>query len=534
MTYYSAKTSNKLKKNFLLVNNTQARKFLLKHGFASSSFHLPEYYKPAGFDLIKLNKINWSSMSTSKKDPPKITKTLDILTPKSYLSWRSFNFSNPYIFVHIVKTMTEKANWELIRKILTQNTLVNSYSLPVLSLAKNKTIGSTSITNWLQMAEKDLIKDCSDFSCLTVTDIKNFYPTIYTHSIAWAIHGKKQMKSGSNRNNYSLLGNKLDKLFQNSRDGQTNGIPVGSLVSDIVAEIILTDIDKKLSEKLIKDELQKKVLIFRYRDDYKVLSQNPEQGKAVLHHLTKILNQEYDLYLNSDKTNLYTDILEGSFRPWMLEIKKSNFLRKIYYSDLEDCKTTNDLKDCLIETYRIQKAFPSGRASVSILSKLVEALHKDNNKIEINHEDIPELISILRKLTLLKEEVTPTTYILFDILLNKIKTKAEKKTILNTIKKVVSGKNDQAYQLIWFYRLCLHHCPDMCAPLLSNNDIPLLRVLGSYYSNDFEIFETIQNINASEKAELNNFVLIDRSKLTNSKNLSMNPKYINPFKAFMY
>ena len=199
------------------------------------------------------------------------------------------------------------------------------------------------------MAEHDLIKDCPEYSHLIITDIKNFYPTIYTHSIAWSIHTKQIMKTPSFRNDYTLLGNRLDKLFQNSRDGQTNGIPVGSMTSDIIAEIILADIDKKLSKKIKDSKIKvRDILIFRYRDDYRILSRNEDQGKTVLQFLNKILQSEYDLNQNADKTIAHTDIIEGSFRPWMVDIKNSYLLRQVYYSEFPNGVNGNYLKDCLI------------------------------------------------------------------------------------------------------------------------------------------------------------------------------------------
>ncbi len=56
------------------------------------------------------------------------------------------------------------------------------------------------------------------------TDISRFYPSVYTHSIPWAIHGKEYSKQHRFDKN---LGNQLDKLVQSCQYGQTNGIPIG-------------------------------------------------------------------------------------------------------------------------------------------------------------------------------------------------------------------------------------------------------------------------------------------------------------------
>ncbi len=527
MSVYTSAFSKKLKKDLKGVSYTSARRFLLKRGYSSSSARMPEYYQPRGFELMHFKPIQWSK---PKEEKPLITKTLDILTPKGRLSWRSYNYLNPYIFALTVAEITQKDNWKLIVERLTADTLVCSYSTPVFALKQSETLNGRGVTNWLQMAEKDLIKDCGKYNNLTVTDIKSFYPSIYTHSISWAIHGRTFMKTGRNRYDYDLLGNRLDKLLQDARDGQTNGIPVGSMVSDIISEIILMDIDQKLSKKIRDEKLTDSVLIARYRDDYRIVSKTIDEGRRVLGYLNSILNIEYDLQLNSDKTNSYTDIIEGSFRPWSLEIKNSHLLRKVYYGDLSECTNANHLKDCLLETYRIQKKFPDHRAAVGILAKLLEGLYKNPTKINLHAKSIPEIIAILRKLTLLREDVTPEVFLLLDILLTRINKKSEKKLILKAIMDAVSGKSDQGYQLIWFYRLCLSHLAAMCAPLLGRNKGPLLRIISrTYYTHDYEVFPPTK-FSSADKLELEKFSLIDRKKLGAAKGKGINPTSISPFR----
>ncbi|HEX7724794.1 MAG TPA: RNA-directed DNA polymerase, partial [Candidatus Paceibacterota bacterium] len=454
---FSIDFSEKLKKNLTQVTAQEARAYIFSRGYSSSSFHMPEYYVPAGFSKFKLNSINWN------QEKPLITKTLDIVTPKSYLAWRNFNFLNPYIFYYLVSEITSKTNWKKIQKILAKQTLVASYSTPVFIKDKTEKPGKRAILNWLQMAEKDLIKDCPQYNFLTVTDIKNFYPSIYTHSIAWAIHGKMFMKTARNRFNSSLLGYRLDKLFQNACDGQTNGIPVGSMTSDLIAEVILADVDEKLTKKIKQLKIADKVLISRYRDDYRILSEKTEHGQTVLASLNRILQSEYNLYLNQEKTNSYDDILENALRPWMQEVRRSTLLRRIYRDDYSDIENVEYLKDALLEVYRIQKKF-GGSAAITILGKLAEKFYAGINFTNLNQDSILEITSILRKITLLREEATPQVFSILDVLLKKLPRKNTKKT-LDAILNVIKGRQDQDYQFIWFYRLCLSRSPNYCINL---------------------------------------------------------------------
>ena len=90
-------------------------------------------------------------------------------------------------------------------------------------------------------------------------DISNCYPSIYTHSIPWALHGRS--KSKQNRS-VLLPGYLLDKATQSSRDGQTNGLVIGPHTSSVISEIILTEIDHVMIKKGYKQ-------FTRHIDDYR-------------------------------------------------------------------------------------------------------------------------------------------------------------------------------------------------------------------------------------------------------------------------
>ena len=62
------------------------------------------------------------------------------------------------------------------------------------------------IYEFLEMAENDLVADAHRFNYFIETDIKNFYPAIYTHSLAWALHEKQPARD--DKFVFDLLGNK--------------------------------------------------------------------------------------------------------------------------------------------------------------------------------------------------------------------------------------------------------------------------------------------------------------------------------------
>ena len=64
--------------------------------------------------------------------------------------------------------------------------------------------------------EEEEIRWMAGAQYLVEADIASCFPSIYTHSIPWALHGKSESKKSSSLN--ALIGNLLDKCTQNTRD----------------------------------------------------------------------------------------------------------------------------------------------------------------------------------------------------------------------------------------------------------------------------------------------------------------------------
>ena len=126
------------------------------------------------------------------------------------------------------------------------------------------------------------------------TDISRFYPSIYTHSIPWAIHTKAFAKSNRKKAN---LGNRLDRWIQNGQDGQTIGVPIGPDTSLVIAEVILSAVDIEIRKRLPS------VKVMRHVDDYEFglrSHSEAEEALAILHEALK----EYELEVNTAKTSI--------------------------------------------------------------------------------------------------------------------------------------------------------------------------------------------------------------------------------------
>ena len=89
--------------------------------------------------------------------------------------------------------------------------------------------------------------------------------------------------------------NKLDKCTSNESYGETHGLIIGPHTSNILSEIILTNVDKQMVELGYE--------YVRHIDDYSCYVQDEEEAKKFIEDLSRIL-REYDLLLNHKKTQI--------------------------------------------------------------------------------------------------------------------------------------------------------------------------------------------------------------------------------------
>ena len=145
------------------------------------------------------------------------------------------------------------------------------------------------------------------------TDINNFYPSIYTHSIPWALHGK--MVAKAQMRSATLLGNVLDGALRSQQWGQTVGIPIGPDASLVAAEILLSAADVAVMAR-VGGSLP--VRGFRYVDDYELAFRGLAEAEAALSELEGIL-ATFELALNPRKTRI-VELPEAIEDAWAIEL----------------------------------------------------------------------------------------------------------------------------------------------------------------------------------------------------------------------
>lgn len=247
-------------------------------------------------------------------------------------AWRPFQLIHPALYVSLVHAITEEASWKLIRdrfREFTANDKIHGLSLPVVSFSDEKDRAG-QVSHWWHEVEQRSIELSLDYDYLIETDITDCYGAIYTHTIAWALHTKSEAKKKENRTNPNLIGNVIDWHIQDMRHGQTNGIPQGSVLMDLIAEMVLGLADLELSKDLQNADITD-YRILRYRDDYRVFVNSPQVGEAIVKLITE-RTAGLGLKLSSAKTKASNDVVRASIKSdklaWMARKQSGKNLQK--------------------------------------------------------------------------------------------------------------------------------------------------------------------------------------------------------------
>jgi hypothetical protein len=202
-------------------------------------------------------------------------------------SRRHLGIVNPVDYIALATAIVQ--NWNSLRPFINKSQI--SLTSPVFHGPPGRAFGYKYTFDSMD-DRKAIVRSRSRY--VLRADINQFYHSIYTHSIAWALHGKRIAKS--QRSNARLLGNVLDKLIRNSQDNQTIGVPIGPDSSFLIAEIILSVCDENLSKAKIRN-------VTRFVDDYEFGCESLHSAEYCRDKLQEILG-EFELVLNPDKTKI--------------------------------------------------------------------------------------------------------------------------------------------------------------------------------------------------------------------------------------
>lgn len=428
-------------KKIIELTAVEARNFLLKHE-SYTNFDLPKYFTFQNIlDLINTEldgKLLSDFKITSPRDFDDINYKL-LNNKDGKYAWRPFQLIHPAIYVSLVHQITETDNWRLIQERFTEfraNDRIECHSIPIVSESEDKTDKDSQIYTWWQLIEQRSISLSLDYQYLLQTDISNCYGSIYTHSIPWAIHTKEEAKKRENRSRNSLIGVVIDNHLQDMSYGQTNGIPQGSSLMDFIAEMVLGYVDSLLTDRIKILEITN-YRILRYRDDYRIFTNNPFEADQITKSLSEILS-EMGLKLNDVKTEASDNVIKSSIKP-----------DKRYW--IANKRITENKQKWLIQMFLLSELFPNSGTLDTQMREFLKVVQNSERK----DPNIHTLISLVVEIAYRNPRVSPTAIAILTFLLNQIEEEQEKKVTIGRIKNKFEQIPNSGLLKVWLQRLYL-------------------------------------------------------------------------------
>lgn len=223
---------------------------------------------------------------------------------------RVLSLSNPFLYYLLAREICTPEHWAAILddfKVFGSAPHIQAVGIPVIPADKEDFHKATTILNWWSRFEQMAVKLSLDYRYMFVTDITNCYGTIELQTVEKAL---------SRKGTASEVDVKTDivRILTMLRQGRNIGLPQGSTLYDIVAEIVLGYADMLLREALERDGITEGYEILRYRDDYKVFADNKDLLERISYKLQHVL-EGLNLRLNSAKTRISDSIITDSIKP---------------------------------------------------------------------------------------------------------------------------------------------------------------------------------------------------------------------------
>lgn len=206
---------------------------------------------------------------------------------------RSMGIPHPASYYRLCCALRD--SWEIIKKEMSDNSDCQRYKVSRIHLRKSftsKRLFDMSYRSWKLDGDPTPIIQI-DKKYLAMSDISQCFPSIYTHAISWALVGKRSAKE--NKKDSSLWFNQLDEAERNCTNGETHGILIGPDASNLLAELILSKIDRNLVEQGYE--------FIRNVDDYKCYVRDEVRAEQFILDLDEALRR-YGLMRNHGKTKI--------------------------------------------------------------------------------------------------------------------------------------------------------------------------------------------------------------------------------------
>lgn len=302
------------------------------------------------------------------------SKQINYSLAKGIYSRRILGIPNPKQYLELANVITE--NWRLLKSVWQLSEY--SQSMP----CESNSIRSvrTKSNSWNEF-KFDIISKSFNRRIELKLDISKFYPSIYTHSIPWAILGKVEskkqfnlkrsdlkkweslVKTNLNSKNYKIS-DQIDTSVRNCNEMQSVGLPIGPDISFVLAEVIGGRIDYEIKSKLNNIDHSG----VRYFDDYYFYFDTFDDAEKALKLIQGVF---YDFQLETNESKVIINELPFEFTEiWAKPLTYFVFKRidkyelRDYFSILFELVSSNKKNSSWIINYGLTR-FEQGNVKIS-------------------------------------------------------------------------------------------------------------------------------------------------------------------------
>ena len=246
---------------------------------------------------------------------------LNVITNKDgRYAVRPLTLANPFLYYMLARDICNEKAWTAIKECfkLYTHEHITACAIPMVKVDDKPEPfkGATSILNWWNSMEQRSIELSLKYRYMFMTDITNCFGQINPESIAWALARKDTPYQTDD--NYALASS-IQRYLRAMQEGKNIGIPQGSSLFSLIAEIILGYTDMLLAQEIANEqendnlpkELEYEVL--RYVDDYRIFCNDRDALDKISFMLQHIL-ERFNFRMNSSKTRTSTELITDSIK----------------------------------------------------------------------------------------------------------------------------------------------------------------------------------------------------------------------------
>lgn len=405
MDYSKNEDKSKKSARIIELSGKDALDALMSNDFYCTT-ELPEYFVFSGVLKYAAESVGDKSLNECVNGdclPESLHGVnLDVITNKDgRYAVRPLTLANPFLYYMLARDICSEQAWTVIKECfkLFGNEHITACAIPMVKIDdKPETFkGATSILNWWNSMEQRSIELSLKYSYMFMTDITNCFGQINPESIAWAL-ARKNTPYQTNEN--ASLAADIQRYLRAMQEGKNIGIPQGSALFSLIAEIILGYTDMLLAQEIttakengtLPKDLEYEIL--RYVDDYRIFCNDRDALEKISYILQHILEQ-FNFRMNPSKTRTSNELITDTIKP-----DKAFY---IFNTPIESKQTYKDengherkergydfdgFQKHLLFIYEFSKRFPNSGQLVTQLEAFSKRVEEQLSTKTISYEEV--------------------------------------------------------------------------------------------------------------------------------------------------